>query len=1056
MNISEICGVKFSDATLLSQIFTHSSYGKQHGVPHNETLATLGDAALKFAFSLTLHEKYPSISKGDLTECKKLLEGDNVFADLEIIKHLFPYLKKIADKTKDEKGLTEMRAGLYEAIGYGIFMNGGIAAVKDFVLRFQKENFVNGEAKYKELTKPKEAIITAKILESNVNMLSAEDEKIALFMSLFRGRSDVYARRWESKAGKSGYSPVCANEWGSGCGKPKVKCADCKSREYPPLDKAVIKSHLQGKNTVGVYPMTESEDCYFLAVDFDGADYKKDIAVFREACELLELTPSIERSRSGEGGHVWFFFEDKISARLARKFGVKLLTYAMSLRHEIDFKSYDRLFPNQDTMPKGGFGNLIALPLQAVPRKSGNSVFTDENFVPYDDQWAYLSSVKKLDFDVVNRTIDAIPDDEAGIEDAEKPWEVRKEVKLSDADYPEGTNIVLADMIYIEKLGMSERLLHKLKRLAAFKNPEFFKAQAMRLNTYGKPRIISCADESKEYIHLPRGLLDEVKRLLAPCKVIIDDKRNNGKAIDVEFVGTLRENQNQAVQELLKYDNGVLSATTAFGKTVAGINIIAQRKTNTLILVHRAQLASQWKERLEQFLKINTATEEVSDGALKRKRAKRVSVIGQYGAQKNKLSGMIDIALLQSVAGKGTGSEVKDFVKNYGMVVVDECHHVSAFSFEQVMKAVNAKYVYGLTATPKRQDGHDPIITMQCGAIRYAADNKSEIRNRTFEHYVIPRFTRFSCEDDTAITKIYSELSQNSFRNEMIVKDAAAAFKNGRTSIILCNRKDHVKTLAESLEPHCKNIIILVGGGKAKEKREELERLKALPQDEPFIIVATGKYVGEGFDEPRLDTLFLADPISWRGTLEQYVGRLHRNYEGKKEVIVYDYADIRSKVLEKMYQSRVKGYAALGYLTKAATESEGNIIFDEYGFADAFYNDIAGAAKRIVVSSPYLREKSVKAFIRNIEILQDIGVTVFTREPDEKNVVKANRVIKLLKDAGAKATILPKLYQKFAVIDNSVVWYGGINPLGVGYSDESIMRIPSREIAAELMATVEQ
>ncbi|MDR3318619.1 MAG: DEAD/DEAH box helicase family protein, partial [Clostridiales bacterium] len=853
-----------------------------------------------------------------------------------------------------------------------------------------------------------------------------------------------------------GYSPVCANEWGGGCKKPKVKCSNCDGREYVPLTESVIKSHLQGKSIIGVYPMTESEDCYFLAVDFDEADYEKDIAVFSEACASLGLKPCVERSRSGKGGHVWFFFEDKISARFARKLGVKLLTYAMNLRHEIGFKSYDRLFPNQDTMPKGGLGNLIALPLQAVPRKNGNSVFVDESFVPYADQWAYLSLVKRLNFSDVNRIIDIIPDDEIDKEDADKPWKTHNETKLSESDYPESVNIVLADMIYIEKTGMSERLLHKLKRLAAFKNPEFFKAQAMRLSTYDKPRIISCADESNKYIHLPRGLFDDIKRLLAPCKINISDERNSGTPIDVEFVGTLRDNQNQAVEELLKYNNGVLSATTAFGKTVAGLNLIAQIKTSTLVLVHRTQLAAQWKERIEQFLKITVEAEETPDGAAKSKRKKKATVIGQYGAQKNKLCGLIDIALLQSAAGKGATGETKDFVKNYGMVIVDECHHVSAFSFERVLKTVNAKYVYGLTATPKRQDGHDPIITMQCGQIRYSADNKSEIRNRSFEHYVIPRFTRFICEDDTAITKIYSELSSNVFRNGTIIKDVIAAFKKGRTPIILCNRKDHVKTLAEALKPHCKNVIILIGGGKAKEKRAELERLKALPQNEAFVIVATGKYVGEGFDEPRLDTLFLADPNSWRGTLEQYVGRLHRYYDGKKEVIVYDYADFRSKVLEKMYQSRLRGYAALGYLTRAASEGAGNIIFDEYGFDDAFHNDISDAMKSIVISSPYLREKSVRSFVRNTEFLHGVTVTVHTKAAEDRGKIKAAQAIKLLQDAGVSVIVLPKLYRKFAVIDDCIVWYGGINPLGVGYSGESVMRIPSREIAAELMATIER
>jgi superfamily II DNA or RNA helicase len=912
--ISEICEFAFKDGGLLRQVFTHASCGKQHGVPHNETLATLGEAVLKLVFSLILYEKYPNISKGDLTECKKVLEGDEVFAKAGVVEKLFPYLHRIFDKTKDDDVPIEVWSSFYEALCYGIYAEGGIDAMKNFVLKVQASDFAfcyqlyeekgiesvkrfnesaahlkdywKARQRFEGCMKPqitqrfsgeKCPVVIENIIEiaddppsPKVNMMSPEDEKITLFMSLFRGRNDVYARRYEnSTTGKKGYTPACANEWKGGCDKKKTKCAGCKIKEFLPLDKTVIKSHLQGKHTIGIYPMTESEDCYFLALDFDKGDYKKDVTVFREACATFDLKPCIERSRSGNGGHVWFFFEDKISARLARKFGIKLLTYAMTMRHEIDFKSYDRLFPNQDTIPQGGLGNLIALPLQAIPRKEGNSVFVDGNFIPYSDQWAYLSSVSKLSFDEINRVIDAIPDEEVDKEEAEKPWEVRGDTKLSAADYPASANIVLADMIYIEKAGMSERLMHKLKKLAAFKNPEFFKAQAMRLNTYEKPRIISCVGESKDYIHLPRGLLDDVKKLLAPCKITIEDKRNNGETIDVEFVGTLRENQNQAVEELLKYDCGVLSATTAFGKTVAGINIIAQRKTNTLILVHRTQLATQWKERIEQFLKINIMAGGIRDGISKRKRGKKITVIGQYGAQKNKLSGIIDIALLQSAAGKGTDGAVKDFVKNYGMVIVDECHHVSAFSFERVLKSVNAKYVYGLTATPKRQDGHDPIITMQCGAIRHVADNKSEIKNRSFAHYVIPCFTRFTCKDDTTITKIYSDLSTNVFRNEMIIKDVLAAFGRGRTPIILCNRKDHVKTLTESLEPHCKNVIVLIGGGKAKEKREEFERLKSLSPDEPFIIVATGKYIGEGFDEPRLNTLFLADPISWRGTLEQ-------------------------------------------------------------------------------------------------------------------------------------------------------------------------------------------
>jgi len=926
------------------------------------------------------------------------------------------------------------------------------------VMSLLKSSIADKNVSSQEAAEETRVIENAQVAESGLvqgfDKFASPEEKIALFISLFRGREDVYAKGYLDKkkgGSKLGYAPACGNEWRHGCNKPKVKCAVCNSRKLLVVTDEVIHNHLSGKKIMGAYALLEGDECYFLAIDFDGGNWQKDVEAFRDGCKTLGLDTHIEVSRSGNGAHAWFFFEDKISAKRARRFGIKLLTYAMQLRHEIKFTSYDRLFPNQDIMPKGGFGNLIALPLQGDVRKDGKTVFVDENFVPYIDQWAYLAKIKKLSGADISRIITAIPEDELEKDDSAKPWEAPQETKLSKDDYPASVKIVLADMLYVEKDGLSNKLLHKIKRLAAFKNPEFFKAQAMRLSTYDKARIISCAEDSDQYIHLPRGLLEDIKTLLAPCKIIIEDKRNEGTPIDVEFLGTLRDNQQEAVGELLKHDNGVLSATTAFGKTVVGINLISQLKTNTLILVHRAQLATQWKERLEQFLQINMElpSDETSD-TKKRKSKKQPTLIGQVGATKNNPTGIIDIALLQSCIEKGADGKARDFVKNYGLLLVDECHHVSAFSFEKVLKAINAKHVYGLTATPKRQDGHDPIITMQCGVIRYIADNKSEKKSRNFEHYAIPRFTKFSHGEDDDINKIYAELSNNAFRNELIVKDVVAAYKQGHTPIILCNRKDHVHLLAKSLEPHCDNVVVLIGGAATKDKKTELERLKTIAPVEPLVIVATGKYIGEGFDEPRLDTLFLAAPISWRGTLEQYVGRLHRNYEGKKEVLVYDYADIRSRVLEKMYHSRLKGYAALGYLTRALGGEDGGAIYDETNFAAAFYNDIAGTKKTITISSPYLHEKSVRMFLDAVADLTDITIEIHTKKPSEKTADKVSRLIELLKATNIKVRIHNKLHQKYAIIDSSIVWYGGINVLGAGFDDESIMRIPSREIAVEL------
>ena len=496
-----------------------------------------------------------------------------------------------------------------------------------------------------------------------------------------------------------------------------------------------------------IYPMLPDETCSFLAIDFDDDGWKKDITIIREVCNEFDIPVAVERSQSGNGAHIWFFFEEPVSASLARKFGTGLLTFSMNRRHELKFKSYDRLFPSQDTLPKGGFGNLIALPFQKSARKHQNSEFIDEKFYPYSDQWAYLSEIKKISENRIGSLIaELCQGHELGQlkidkEEDQKPWETVKKVSLDKTDYPDAISIVRSNMLFIPKKGISEKGQNHLKRIASFKNPMFYKQQAMRLSTYGYPRIITCAEETKDYLCLPRGceeeLTAEFKSLKVECQFI--DKTNHGRVIDVEFNGQLRGEQTLAIEKLLSNDIGILSGTTAFGKTVVAIKLIAQRKVNTLILVDRIGLLNQWMDRLKQFLVINEVLPEADNPAIKKRgRKKKSNIIGQLGAGKNTLNGIVDIAVMQSMGRMG---EVKDCIKDYGMIIADECHHAPAFNYENILKTANARYVYGLTATPTRKDGHHPILLMQCGPIRYRDDPKKQAENRPFDHFVIPRFT---------------------------------------------------------------------------------------------------------------------------------------------------------------------------------------------------------------------------------------------------------------------------------------------------------------------------
>ena len=758
---------------------------------------------------------------------------------------------------------------------------------------------------------------------SSVTNHSSQESKIALFRQLFRGREDVYPRRFESvKTGKKGYQPVCGNEWVEGiCEKPRIRCEDCLHRKFLPVTDQVVKHHLLGLDpqdrsgrdfTMGVYPMLLDETCWFLAADFDKVSWQVDAGAFLETCRLFNVPTALERSRSGNGGHVWIFFSEPVPAALARKMGAFLLTQTMECRPEIGLDSYDRFFPSQDTLPKGGFGNLIALPLQKKPRDQGNSLFLDENFVPYSDQWAYLSTLRcmtRQDVETISHAADR-QREFLGIrlpvtdERDDEPWTAPPSRGRQDSamvgPFPEQIELVFGNQIYIPKSDLTPSLRNRLIRLAAFQNPEFYQAQAMRLSTFGKPRIISCCEDFPKHLGLPRGCLDEVLDLFQSLKinVTLTDQRFSGTPLELQFHGVLRAEQQQAADALLQHEAGVLSASTAFGKTVVAAYLMAQREVNTLVIVHRQQLLDQWIKALSQFLDL--APKE----------------IGQIGGGKHKPTGKIDVAMVQSLSQKHV---VDDLVGKYGYLIVDECHHISAVSFEQVVRQSRAKYLTGLSATVVRKDGHHPIVFMQCGPVRYRVDDRRQAEQRPFDHKAVIHPTNFHLPlpvpNPTALSiqDIYALLVKDDERNQLIANDVVAAVHARRFPVLLTERREHLEAFVNLLSPQIPNVIVMAGGMGKRQRKRLAEQIASIPVEQPRVIVATGRYLGEGFDDELLDTLFLALPISWRGTLTQYAGRLHRLNAAKKDVIIHDYVDFEIPVLAKMYSRRRAGYKAIGY-----------------------------------------------------------------------------------------------------------------------------------------------
>lgn len=863
-------------------------------------------------------------------------------------------------------------------------------------------------------------------------------------------------------------------------------CDECENTKWTKLDVKKIIAHLlgykeDGSDVIGVYPLLPNGTCRFIVFDFDnhekGAEatdfantdneWHKEVDALRKMCEINGIKPLVERSRSGKGAHVWIFFKKAIPAAMARNFGFLLLDKGSASINMKSFHYYDRMYPSQDVA--SSIGNLIALPLQGQALKNGNSAFVDANWNAYPNQWdVLLNKTEKLGIEDIEKYMVKWQGELAesrgmlagtDMNSRPKPW--KKKCEFVKADVIGKLHMVLSNGVYIDTLNLMPRIQNQIRSMAAFDNPEFYKNKRMGYFNYYNFSAVYLGKDVDGYIQIPRGLKEQIieECNIAGIAVDISDQKEKGRPIRVSFKGDLRTQQELAAEKLLSYSDGVLSAATAFGKTVVCSYLIAERKVNTLILLQSKDLLNQWVEELNKFLDIKEEPPEYETKTGRKK--KRDSVIGILHGSKNTLTGIVDVAMVGSMYSKG---KFNDFINSYGMVIMDECHHAASNTSMELLQKINAKYVYGVSATPKRGDSLDKIIYMLLGPLRHRFTALERAQEQGIGHYFVPRYTRVvdTADSKDDINKAYSLISTSKVRNEMIVNDVIACIAMKQTPVILTRFKEHAKLLYDTLKEEADHVFILYGDNTDKENADIRVRLKQVPKNESLILVATGQKIGEGFDFPRLDVLMLAAPVSFEGRLEQYVGRLNRDYEGKEAVYVYDYIDPHVRYFNRMYAKRLRTYKKTGFSIWTGDvhfKQLVNAIYDSGNYTEKFEQDIVEAEKMLVISSPDIRQNKIDRLLLLVKGRQEKGVkvTVITTDPEEVVYGSADvccELIREMQQVGINVVTKAEVEERFAVIDEELVWHGGMNLLGKVDVWDNLMRIKNHQVAAELLEIV--
>ena len=943
---------------------------------------------------------------------------------------------------------------------------------------------------------------------ARIRSVEITDELANRFFSRFWGRQDVYSKRYVKKGtGEAGYYPQCNHFWSEKCPRKmgkKIKCRDCASQSWKQLDIAVLKRHLEGKaadasDVVGIYPLLPDDTCRFLVFDFDNHEkdadrecvsnaderWKEEVEALREICRLNGIDALAERSRSGRGAHVWIFFQSAVDASLARKFGFALLEKGAESVNLKSFSYYDRMLPAQDHIPDGGksgrpgLGNLIALPLQGQALKKGNSAFIDENWNAYPDQWGELFSRQRLSKEFMETYIrnwqpanlfEETGENQRNQSQGEqgqakqnkeriKPWEQNREFLAEDVDGK--LMLSLSNLIYVDTSNLKPRIQNRIRKMAAFANPVFYKNQAMGLSNFANGRYIYLGQDEGGYIGIPRGLREELIERCGRAGIAWEeeDARVQGRGIQVGFNGQLREAQAVAAEKMLEHQTGILSAATAFGKTVVCSYLIAAKKVSALILLESSSLIEQWQEALAKFLMIDEELPEYQTPSGRTR--KRKSIIGKLQGAHDSMTGIIDIAMAGSLYKKG---EFHPRLQEYGMVIVDECHHAASDTIVGILREAKAKYVYGVTATPMRGDGLEKITYKMIGPVWYCYRARDMAKEQGIRHFVYPRFTRtvspHRLGEKMHVNEAYELVRDSEMRNEQIVADVRLCMEKGRSPVILSKYKEHARQLHERLREYADRAFLLLGDNPRKEQKKLLEEMKQVSREQSVLLVATGQLIGEGFDYPRLDTLIMATPVAWKGVVEQYAGRLNREYDGKETVIIYDYVDRHIPVFDRMYGKRLRAYKQIGYEICTGIETveakETNAIFDIENYEAVYRQDLLGASKEIVISSPGLGRDKVHQMIELLGGRQEEGVlvTIVTWHPDTYKFGSSEARMNLmeeLRQAGFQVCLVDDSCEHYTIIDREIVWYGSMNFLSKEDAEDNLMRVCSGKIAEELL-----